>query len=160
MDLLLLLLRLLLAAVLYLFLGAVLYFLWRNLRRSQEVESVAPRRYGQLVVVEVPEEEETQEALPVGATLPLQPVTSLGRSVINTVIIPDVYASAEHALLTYRGGQWWLEDRGSRNGTTLNAAVINGPTVVSAGDIVGIGRVQMKLEIGDAGSGNSHARDS
>lgn len=149
MDLFLLLLRLLLAAVLYLFLGTVLLFLWRNLRRPDEIEGAAPRRYGQLVVVDVEEEEATEQTLQVGTAFPLQPVTSLGRSVVNTVIVPDAYASSEHALLIYRGGQWWLEDRGSRNGTSLNAAAIDGPTVVSVGDIVGIGRVQLKLEAVD-----------
>jgi hypothetical protein len=149
MDLFLLLLRLLLAAVLYLFLGTVLYLLWRNLRRPEEMESVTPRRYGQLVVVDAPANEEIEETLQVGTVFPLQPVTSLGRSVVNTIVVSDVYASSEHALLIFRGGQWWIEDRGSRNGTTLNTAVINGPTVVSAGDVVGIGRVQFKIELAD-----------
>ncbi len=151
MDLLLLLLRLLLAAVLYLFLGAVLLLLWRNLRRPSEVDRVEPRHYGRLVIVGVQEEEkDEEELLEIGTVFPLQPVTSLGRSSVNTVIIPDAYASSEHALMIYRGGQWWLEDRGSRNGTTLNAVTINGPMVVSAGDIVGIGRAQLKLEVGDS----------
>lgn len=152
MDLFLLLLRLLLAAVLYLFLGTVMLFLWRNLRRSGESDTAKPRRYGRLVIVEVPADEaEAEETLEVGTIFPLQPVTSLGRSAVNTIVIPDTYASLEHALLIYRGGQWWLEDRGSRNGTTLNAAAIVSPTVVSAGDIVGIGQVQLKLEVGDLG---------
>jgi len=148
MDLLLFFLRLLLAAALYLFLGAVLLFLWRDLRRSSETETVTPRRYGRLVIVGVDAEEAGSE-LKIGAIFSLQPVTSLGRSPVNTVSIPDVYASSEHALLFYRGGQWWLEDRGSRNGTTLNDVIIDGPTVVSSGDVVGIGRVQLKLELAD-----------
>jgi len=148
MDLLLFFLRLLLAAALYLFLGAVLLFLWRDLRRSSETETATPRRYGRLVIVGVDAEEAGSE-LKIGAIFSLQPVTSLGRSPVNTVSIPDVYASSEHALLFYRGGQWWLEDRGSRNGTTLNDVIIDGPTVVSSGDVVGIGRVQLKLELAD-----------
>jgi hypothetical protein len=152
MELLLLLLRLLLAALLYLFLGAILLFLWRNLRRSSETDTIKSRHYGRLVIVDVPPEEgEGEEELEIGTVFPLQPVTSLGRSAVNTIVIPDAYASSEHALLIYRGGQWWLEDRGSRNGTTLNAATIHNPTVVSAGDIVGIGQVQLKLEVGDLG---------
>ena len=151
MDVVLLFLRLLLTAALYLFLGAVLLLLWRSLRRPDEMDSVAPRQFGQLVIVDVePEEEAAEGTLKIGTVYPLQPVTSLGRSPINTVIVPDDYASAEHALLVYRGGQWWLEDRGSRNGTTLNAVAIIGPTVVSTGDIVGIGRVQFKLEYVDS----------
>jgi hypothetical protein len=146
MDQVLLLLRLLLAVALYCFLGAIVVLLWRDLHRSREVEPVAPRRYGQLVVVAA-EQDGVDESLPVGAVFPLQPVTSLGRSPVNTITVPDAYASAEHALLIYREGRWWVEDRGSRNGTTLNAVLIDGPTVVSVGDIVGIGRVQFKLEL-------------
>jgi hypothetical protein len=146
MDLLLLLLRLLLAAALYLFLGTVLLFLWRDLSRSSEAEMITPKHYGRLVIVGVEAEEDGSE-LRIGATFPLQPVTSLGRSAVNMVRIPDAYASSEHALLFYRSGQWWLEDRGSRNGTTLNAVTVDAPTVVSSGDVVGIGRVQLKLEL-------------
>jgi hypothetical protein len=151
MDLLLLILRLLLATALYLFLGTLLLFLWRDLRRPGEVEVVKPRHYGRLVIVDVKAQaEDTADAPQIGTTFPLQLVTSLGRSAINTVTIPDVYASAEHALLIFRGGQWWLEDRGSRNGTTVNNVVIDSPTVVTTGDIIGIGQVQLKLELTDA----------
>lgn len=148
MDLLVLVLRGLLAAALYLFLAAVLFFLWRDLRRSTQVEPASKRQYGRLVVIDA-DEHDSEEAVPVGAVFPLQPVTSLGRSPVNTVSIPDAYASSEHALLLYKSGQWWLEDRGSRNGTLLNNVLISGPTVVSAGDVVGIGRVQMKLELSE-----------
>ena len=150
MDLLLLLLRVLLTAALYLFLGAVFFLLWRSLHRADELGRVEPRRYGRLLVVGVDTDpEDDEEGLAIGTSFPLQPVTSLGRSPANTVTIPDAYASAEHALLVLRGDQWWLEDRGSRNGTALNAVTVDGPTVVSTGDIVGIGRVLLKLEIGE-----------
>jgi hypothetical protein len=150
MDWLLLLLRLLLAVALYLFLGAVLFLLWRNLRCPDEGNDKVSRRYGQLVVIDVPPTSDAAEgALQIGTAFSLQPVTSLGRSPVNTIIIPDTYASSEHALLTYRGGQWMLEDLGSRNGTTLNKIAIAGPTVVSSGDIVGIGQVGLRLELVD-----------
>lgn len=151
MDLLLLILRVLLATALYFFLGTLLLFLWRDLRRPGEIEVVKPRQYGRLVIVEVnAQAEDSADAPQIGATFPLQPVTSVGRSAINTVTLPDAYASSEHALLAYRSGQWWLEDRGSRNGTTLNNVVIDSPTVVSTGDIIGIGQVQLKLELLDS----------
>jgi len=151
MDWLLLLLRLLLAVALYLFLGAVLFLLWRNLRSANDADHILSRRYGQVVVIGVPPVDDAAEgALQIGATFPIQPVTSLGRSAANTIIIPDTYASSEHALLTYRGGQWMLEDRGSRNGTTLNRVKIAGPTVVSSGDVVGIGQVDLRLELMDS----------
>jgi len=127
--------------LLYAFLAAVLLTLWRDLREATTGREPV-RRAGQLVVLET-----TDETLAAGRTFPLQSVTSIGRSPNNTVLIPDTYASAQHALLTWREGQWWLEDRDSRNGTLLNGTRISGPTVVSAGDVIGIGGVQLKLEL-------------
>jgi hypothetical protein len=141
MDVLLLALRILLAVLLYAFLAAVLALLWRDLRQAAAGREIA-RPSGQLVVLHT-----ADEALAVGTTFALQPVTSIGRAPANTVPVPDTYASAQHSLLNWREGQWWLEDRGSRNGTLLNGTCIGGPTVVSAGDVIGVGRTQLKLEL-------------
>jgi hypothetical protein len=141
MDVLLLALRFLLVALLYAFLAAVLLTLWRDLRRAATGRERA-RPAGRLVVLETADGE-----FAVGTAFPLQPVTSLGRLKSNTILISDTYASAQHALLTWREGQWWLEDRNSRNGTLLNGTPIDGPTVVSAGDVVGVGRTRLKLEL-------------
>ena len=141
MDVLLLVLRLLLAILLYAFLAAVMVMLWRDLRQATAVRE-APHSNGQLVVLRA-----SDDALAVGTAFPLQPVTSIGRAPANTVSIAEPYASAQHSLLTLREGQWWLEDCGSRNGTLLNGTRITGPTVVSAGDVVGVGHTQLKLEL-------------
>ncbi len=77
---------------------------------------------------------------------PLAPVTSMGRSNGNTIVVDDGYASAEHALITLRGEQWWLEDLGSRNGTLLNNLPVNEPVVLSVGDLITIGDTQLKFE--------------
>ena len=77
---------------------------------------------------------------------PLSSVTSLGRSGGNTIVIDDSYASSEHALITLRGEQWWLEDLGSRNGTSLNDLPVNEAIVLSQGDIITIGDTQLKFE--------------
>ncbi len=141
MEILLLGLRLLLALLLYCFLGTVLVTLWRDLRQAATShEAARPRR--QLVVLETGD-----EAIPVGTTFSLQPITSIGRSPSSNVLIPDTYASAQHALLLWRAGQWWLEDQNSRNGTLLNGTRIRGPAVVSAGDVIGVGRTRLKLEV-------------
>jgi len=143
MDILLLALRVLLALSLYAFLVAVIWMLWRDLRQAITGQE-ATHAGGQLVVVQA-----ADETIAAGTIFPLQPVTSIGRSPDNTVLIPDIYVSAQHALLAWREGQWWLEDRGSKNGTLLNGVRISGPTVVSAGDIIGVGQVRLKLVIGD-----------
>jgi pSer/pThr/pTyr-binding forkhead associated (FHA) protein len=96
------------------------------------------------VVVETSGDEAQEPSI--GTVFPLRAVTSIGRSPNNTIIIPDTYASSQHALLTQREGQWWLEDRNSRNGTMLNGRRIDDPTVVSSGDVLGVGRTKLKLE--------------
>jgi pSer/pThr/pTyr-binding forkhead associated (FHA) protein len=55
----------------------------------------------------------------------------------------DSEVSRAHALLEQAGGAWTVEDRGSSNGTLVNAARINGPHVLRDGDIVKIGRTQL-----------------
>lgn len=143
MDILLLVLRLALAGVLYAFLAAILLMLWRDLQQAAAHREPA-QHAGHLVVVQTAGEEAEEPA--VGALLPLRPVTSIGRSPGNTIVIPDTYASSQHALLTWREGQWWLADQNSRNGTTLNGAAIQNPTIVSSGDVIGVGRMQLRLE--------------
>lgn len=141
MDILLLVLRLLLAALLYAFLATVLVTVWRDLRQATASRETG-RRSGQLVVLQTKD-----ETLETGTSFPLRLITSIGRAPGNTITISDTYASSQHALLAWREGQWWLEDQGSRNGTLLNDTPITGPTVVSAGDVIGIGRTQLKLEL-------------
>jgi pSer/pThr/pTyr-binding forkhead associated (FHA) protein len=40
-----------------------------------------------------------------------------------------------------------LEDLGSRNGTRLNENTVADPTPVIPGDVIGIGRVKLKMEL-------------
>ncbi len=139
-------LRLALALALYAFLGAVVYLLWRDVRAASATASARRRPLGRLVVLA------DGSPLPLGEgaevrAYPLLPVTSLGRAPTNTAALLDETASLEHALLTLRGGQWWLEDLGSRNGTAVNGVPIEQPVVVTAGDVIGIGRVRLKLEL-------------
>ena len=135
-------LRLILAALLYAFLAAALWILRRDLAAAAQEVAARRRRYGRLIVIAG----EDGDLAP-GSQFPLLPVTSMGRSPTNTITLSDSYASAEHALLIYRGGQWWLQDQGSRNGTLLNGIPVTQPIVVSAGDIIGVGRVKLKLEL-------------
>jgi len=140
LDIALLSLRALLTALLYAFLGTVMLFLWRDLRRTAgKHPGTLPT--GRLVVVEADDSE-----LEPGMAFPLQEVNSLGRTAANNIILRDPFVSTHHALLVWREGRWWLEDRNSKNGTTLNNEPVTRPTVVSAGDLIGIGRIMLRLE--------------
>src|ERR687894_1303198 len=104
--------RLAFLGLLYLFLFAVVRALWRDLRAAT---TVASRPLGRLVVTGGGE-----DGPEVGTVFVLDAVNTLGRDVNNTIVIDDSFASADHAALTYRGRVWYVEDRGSTNGTWLN----------------------------------------
>ncbi|NLE43110.1 MAG: FHA domain-containing protein [Chloroflexi bacterium] len=142
MDIALLALRLILLATLYLFLAAVLVLLAVDLGHRRRTSTGTPVE-GRLVVVasEAPE-------IVAGAIFGLQRLTSIGRSPDNVVVVPDTFTSSRHSLLAWREGQWWLEDQGSRNNTFLNGHPITEPTVVSTGDLIGVGKTQFRLELG------------
>jgi len=63
--------------------------------------------------------------------------------------------SAYHARISHQGGQWWLEDLGSRNGTHLNEIPVEQPLVVIFGDRIRVGRVVLQLESGGEARGTS-----
>ncbi len=138
----LLVLRGLLALLLYGFLAALLWLLWQDVRMAAKASATRSRRFGRLVVLE-----SSVPTLAAGTAFPLLPVTSLGRAATNTAFLSDEAVSLEHALLHLREGQWWLEDLDSRNGTRLNDEPVTEPTLVVPGDIVGLGHVKLKLEL-------------
>jgi hypothetical protein len=65
-------------------------------------------------------------------TLGEAPIT-IGRAEDSTLVITDDYASARHARLVPRAGQWFVEDLGSTNGTYLDRAKVTAPTPVPLG---------------------------
>ena len=69
---------------------------------------------------------------------------SIGRLAACEVALPwDSEVSRAHALLEQVGGAWTIEDRGSSNGTHVNASRITGPHVLHDGDVLRIGRTQL-----------------
>jgi hypothetical protein len=70
---------------------------------------------------------------------------TIGRAEDSTLVITDDYASARHARLVPRNGQWFVEDLGSTNGTYLDRAKVNGPTPVPIGVPIRIGRTSIEL---------------
>jgi pSer/pThr/pTyr-binding forkhead associated (FHA) protein len=69
---------------------------------------------------------------------------SIGRLPACEIALPwDSEVSRAHALLEQVGGAWTIEDRGSSNGTLVNAARITGPHLLHDGDVIRIGRTQL-----------------
>ena len=126
-------LRLLLAVILYAFLGLTLYVLWRSLRegaRPAVENGPAPAVLSGVG----------------GSEVALELVTAIGRAEDNTLSLDDPYASAHHALILWRAGRWWLEDLESHNGTLLNDERVDAPTPLASGDEVLVGKTRMTFE--------------
>ena len=127
------------------FLALLYYFLYRIARTLlRDLRAAARERVsglGRLIVIGSPSGEPA-----VGRSFDLDAVTAIGRDVNNAIVVDDPFASADHAVLTYRGRSWYIEDLGSTNGTTVNGRTAVGLQAVAFGDEVGIGQIRFRLE--------------
>ena len=128
-------------ALLYLFLARFAGALLRDLRHAEQAQVASRTGIGSLWVLESPGDEP-----PPGTGISLGPINSIGRNVNNTIYIEDDFVSTTHAMLTFRGHSWFVEDQGSTNGTYINGHRIDRPVALSFGDELTIGRVRMRLD--------------
>jgi hypothetical protein len=139
LNLLLWVLRLAFLLLLWIVLALMARALVRDVRAAARNPAAA---LGRLVVVASPGQP------PVGAVFPLDAVTTIGRDLGSSVVLDDPYASVHHAVLTFRGRAWYLEDLGSTNGTLVAGAPVAGLAALGYGDEIGIGETRLRLERG------------
>jgi hypothetical protein len=135
--------RLLFLALLYLFLFRIARALVGDLRAAAREPGT---ELGRLVVVASPAGEPEE-----GTSLALDAIATIGRDVNNAIVVEDQFASAEHAILTFRGRAWYIEDFGSTNGTFVNGAAVDGVAPLGYGDVIQVGQVRLRLERPRAG---------
>jgi|Deesub1362A_J573_1020465.scaffolds.fasta_scaffold05621_5 hypothetical protein len=83
-----------------------------------------------------------------GQAFRLAEVNLIGRAGDNDLQLDEPTVSAYHARLSYQQNQWWLEDLGSRNGTWVNELRVRQPMVITFGDRLKLGAVEMVFEPG------------
>ncbi len=130
--------RILFLVLLYLFLFGIARALLRDLRAAAREPTL---ELGRLVVLASPAGEPAA-----GTTLPLDAITTLGRDVNNAVVVDDEFVSAEHAVLTFRGRTWYVEDLDSTNGTFVNGSPVDGVAPLGYGDEIQLGQVRLRLD--------------
>jgi hypothetical protein len=141
-DVLILVLRLLFVALLYLFMVLVI-------RSSLRVLRTAPGKREQAAVRVAGLRLEVVEAggarLEPGQVLSVADGAVLGRLDNADVVLADAAVSSAHAKL-HRGGRGWVvADLGSTNGTRINGAPIDGESPLVVGDVLGLGNVRLKV---------------
>lgn len=133
-------LRIVFLVLLYAFLWAVVRVLLRDLRAAAREPG---SEIGRLVVIASP----SGEPAP-GVVFSLDAVTTLGRDVNNAIVVDDAFVSGNHAVVTYRGRAWYVEDLGSTNGTFVNGEPVEGIATVAFGDELQLGNVRLRLDRG------------
>src|SRR5512145_48570 len=131
----LLVLRLLFAVALFAFLVGMIWLLWRDLTRQREFLSANQPTPLTLLVAEQP-------PYPFFVS-----VVIVGRDPACDLCLDDPTVSAQHARISYHHNQWWLEDLRSLNGTLLNDEPIATATVITHGDVIRCGGVD--VQVGD-----------
>jgi hypothetical protein len=128
--------RILLSAALYGFLGWALWLLWSDLKAAGRSASVRPAPPISL--------ESEAEAFSFSVSEVL-----IGRDRASDLYLTDGTISAHHTRLSYHHGQWWVQDLNSRNGTFLNEEPVVEPVVLTSGDRLKCGAVDLQVNIGE-----------
>jgi pSer/pThr/pTyr-binding forkhead associated (FHA) protein len=132
LDLVILALRIVLVAILYLFLLQVMRVATHGLR--------PPKSTLRLVVVDA-----AGSSFTPGQIIEVGDGHVLGRAEHAHVLIPDGAVSSEHARLSQVGDAWIVADLGSTNGTRVNDTLVNGKTPLAPGDVLALGHVRLKV---------------
>jgi pSer/pThr/pTyr-binding forkhead associated (FHA) protein len=81
-----------------------------------------------------------------GVRLPVTSPVVIGRSPGADIVIGDDFVSGRHARVSPRGAEAVLEDLGSTNGTLLNGARVAGAQTLRPGDVIDIGAVRLTVD--------------
>jgi pSer/pThr/pTyr-binding forkhead associated (FHA) protein len=132
--------RLSMAIALYAFLSWAVYTLWRDIKRQSEL--LESRKIPKITLVnDIGDEILSHEFI-------LQELM-VGRDKSCDLVLDEKTVSAEHARLSYHHGNWWVEDLHSRNGTFLNQELLATQAVVTSGDELQVGQVELQIQIGE-----------
>lgn len=135
-DIVLLIVKLSLIALLYLFLFAIMRTgigLVKGQRKAAKTWTVA--------VVNGPKELR-------GVSIKVNGPVIVGRSNGADIVIGATYVSGRHARFSLMGNDLYIEDLGSTNGTAVNGQIINGPYNLKNKDVVSVGDVDIKVMYG------------
>lgn len=127
--------RILLLALLYLFLFAAVR---TGIGLVSGQRGKAPGRFT-LSVTQGPRELR-------GVTLDVTSPIVIGRSPGADIVIADDFVSGRHARVSPSGTEAVLEDLGSTNGTLLNGVAVTSPQTIRPGDVIDVGAVRLKVD--------------
>lgn len=138
MSILLLLIRLLIVASLYAFIGWIVYTLWIEVYRKQDNRS---KQTVPTITIKY-SDDNGEKYLYIN-----HPVAIIGREQDCDVFIANRSVSSRHSRLSYHQNQWWIEDLNSTNGTFLNQDLLKQPAVLMSDDQITVGNIELSIQI-------------
>ncbi len=138
MEIVVLILRLLMALALYAFVGWAFWLVWKDLRQQARQMDAPGLPALSLLRVDGDQKEAFRFR---------RAEVMLGRERGCDCRLADKTISARHARLSYHHGQWWVEDLGSKNGSYLNQERIGQAVVLAEGDELRCGQIVLKVSI-------------
>ena len=133
-DVVLLIVRLLLVALLYLFLFAVM-------KTGVGLVKGQRQRRNATWTISLARGPKELRGVKINITSPVV----IGRSPGADIVIPASYVSGRHARVYPMGKELVIEDLGSTNKTFVNGYLIDGPVSLAGGDTISIGDVEIKV---------------
>jgi pSer/pThr/pTyr-binding forkhead associated (FHA) protein len=71
-------------------------------------------------------------------------ILTIGRDKACDVVIPDASISRQHAQIIRQEMGWYVQDLGSRNGTTINGQHLSAPQRLEDGDTLTVGNIPLR----------------
>jgi pSer/pThr/pTyr-binding forkhead associated (FHA) protein len=138
-----------LSALKYALLALLFLFIWRAMRwvvRGLNVDRTPSAGRGSVATTPA---RQTMLLVQPDGTKPypdrLEGTTTIGRAAECELRIDDTYVSQQHARIFDRGGNWYVADLGSTNGTFVNEQKLVAPAMLTPGDKVRIGTTTVEL---------------
>ena len=79
--------------------------------------------------------------------IPCKTILTLGRDRNSDIVLPDLHASRNHAMIRRIGrGDYYLIDSGSSNGSFINQQRVTTPRLLKNGDRIAMGRLEMEFK--------------
>lgn len=132
-------LRIVMAVVIYIFLGWSIYILWKDLRQTAKTSR-------SLQIPPIQLSAKRRADLPKAMIFNF-PQIFIGRDPVCEFYLDNETVSSKHVRLFYQHNQWWAEDLGSSNGTFLNEKSVVIPTVLTDSDQLRCGKVTIEVSI-------------
>ncbi len=85
--------------------------------------------------------------------------TTIGRRQANDLVIDNLGVSGEHAVISRRGEDYYLEDLNSTNGTIVNGEPIT-KHILQFGDSIEIGKYELRFVADSASGANGDVADA